>query len=153
MNIFANTWIDAWQVLLIPVLVLIITQFIKVSLEARGPAKFNWRRMNSYGGMPSTHTAFFTATTLVLGLTQGWSSPIFFLSFVVAVTVIRDAVGIRYQLGFHGKVINHLIDTLPEKMQKEFPAHLEDRLGHTRKEALAGFILGTLLTLAFYWLV
>lgn len=152
MDIFSNTWVDHWQVLFIPVLVLIITQFIKVGLEARGPEKFVWQNLNSYGGMPSTHTAFFTSTALIIGLTHGFNSALFALAFVSGVTVVRDAVGIRFQLGFHGKVINHLIDTLPEDLQKDFPAHLEDRLGHTPKEALVGFLCGLVCTFLLFWI-
>lgn len=90
---------------------------------------------------------------LMIGITEGFKSPLFAVTVFVASVFIRDAVGIRYALGFHGKVLNHLITTLPEKIQKTFPQHLEERLGHTPKEAFVGAILGAFLTLFFYWIL
>lgn len=145
-------FLQEWQVLLIPFTVVIITQFIKVLIESR-ELGFHWGHMNSYGGMPSSHTALSVSLAAVIGLTMGFASPLFAVTAFVAAVFIRDAVGIRYALGFHGKVLNHLIETLPENVRTTFPKHLEDRLGHRPIEALAGGAVGLVLTLFFYWLV
>jgi hypothetical protein len=145
-------FLQEWQVLLIPLAVAIITQFAKVLIESR-KIGFHWGHMNSYGGMPSSHTALSVSITLTVGLTTGFTSPLFAVTAFVAAVFIRDAVGIRYALGFHGKVLNHLIETLPEDIRTTFPKHLEDRLGHRPIEALVGALLGTICTLGFYWLL
>lgn len=89
----------------------------------------------------------------MVGLVAGFATPLFAVTAFVAAVFIRDAVGIRYALGFHGKVLNHLIETLPEKVRTTFPKHLEDRLGHRPIEALVGGAVGLVLTLLFYWML
>lgn len=145
-------FIQQWQVFLIPLTVVIITQFTKLLIEAR-KIGFHWEHLNSYGGMPSAHTASSISLMIMVGLQNGFTSPLFAVTAFVAAVFIRDAVGIRRSLGYHGKVLNHLIHTLPENVRTQFPKHLEERLGHKPIEALAGAILGTTCTLLFYWLV
>ncbi|MBI2410299.1 MAG: divergent PAP2 family protein [Candidatus Kerfeldbacteria bacterium] len=149
-----NTLHESW-VLAIPILVVIITQFIKVVLDARQHPqhRIEWKRFNSYGGMPSSHTAGFVSLTLSVGLIHGFSTALFAVTALVSLTFIRDAVGIRWALGFHGKVLNHLIHTLPPDVRATFPKQLEERLGHTYKEAFAGAVTGTILTLVFFLLL
>lgn len=146
-------WLGDWQVLLIPFAVMIISQIIKVTLESKQKGKFEWAHLNSYGGMPSSHTAMFVSASLIMGLTEGFSSSVFAVTLFLTAVLVRDAIGIRWALGFHGKILNHLIRTLPENERKHFPKQLQERLGHTPKEALAGGTLGALLTILFYFLI
>ena len=137
---------SSWEILIAPFSAMIISQLIKVVRGRRG-WHLAWAEMNKYGGMPSSHTALFVALTLSVGLVTGFSSPLFFVTAFVSVTFIRDAVGIRWSLGFHGKMLNKLIDELPVEEQSEYPKHLEERLGHTPREALVGGVLGLCITL------
>lgn len=143
------TFLIEWQALVIPSAVLIISQFIKVALESKRDG-FQWKHLNSYGGMPSSHTAFCVSVAIMAGILEGFTSPVFAVAAMVCAVFIRDAVGIRWSLGFHGKVINHLIQTLPAEERTQFPKKLEERLGHRPLEALAGGIIGTVLTIVFY---
>ncbi len=143
-------FLHTWQVLIIPLAVMIISQVIKVVLESRKEGGFKWRHLNNYGGMPSSHTALFVSLTLIIGFTQGFSSPLFIMAGILAAVFIRDAVGIRWQLGFHGRVLNRIINTLPKEDREKLPKKLEERLGHTEGEAIAGGVLGVLLTILFY---
>lgn len=146
MSIFYN-----WQILLIPALVVIISQLIKVVLEIRNEP-FKWSYLNAYGGMPSTHTAGFVSLTLIVGIMEGFDSALFAVAAACSIAFIRDAVGIRWSLGFHAKVLNRMRGTLSPEDQKHIPKHLEEQLGHTPKEALVGGILGALLTLLLHFL-
>lgn len=148
-----NELLHNWQVLWIPATVLIISQCIKLVVEWKRGEGFHVEHLNSYGGMPSTHTALFTSVTLMVGIVHGFATPLFALAIFTAAAIIRDAVGIRYALGTHGKLLNHLIDLLPEERQKEFPDNINERLGHTYTEAFAGFILGIVLTLILVALI
>ncbi|PIW37033.1 MAG: acid phosphatase [Candidatus Kerfeldbacteria bacterium CG15_BIG_FIL_POST_REV_8_21_14_020_45_12] len=139
-----------WEILAIPALVLIISQVTKVGLQSLH-SSWNWKDFNAYGGMPSSHTALFVSITTVVGLTQGFGSPLFIVSGFIAIAFIRDAVGIRWSLGYHGKVLNHLVETLPAEVRSTFPAKLQERLGHTPVEALVGFLMGALLTTVFHF--
>jgi acid phosphatase family membrane protein YuiD len=141
-----------WEVLIVPLIVLIISQVTKIALETN-KSGFQWQHLDSYGGMPSSHTAFFVSISVIIGFHEGFDSPLFALALFTAAVFIRDAFGIRWSLGFHGKVLNHLIRTLPADEQRRFPKHLEERWGHTQGEVLAGMVLGVLLTVLLYALI
>lgn len=147
-----NDWLREWFPLWIPLSVVIITQFIKIVLEIPKNG-FVLKNFNNYGGMPSSHTALCVSISTVIGLVEGFSSPLFALSLMVSIIFIRDAVGIRWELGYHGRMLNKLIHLLPKEDHHGFPKHLEERLGHTPIEALSGGIVGTLLTWILYIIV
>lgn len=143
----------AWEILFIPFACVIISQLLKVALLTKNGV-IPWHEINKYGGMPSSHTALFVSLMLIVGITTGFNSPLFFISFFVGATFIRDAVGIRWSLGYHGKMLNKIIRDLPEDERKEFPKEpLEERLGHTPKEAIVGALIATTLTLLLHWIV
>lgn len=138
------SFIKDWQVLIIPVIVMVVSQIIKLVREDK---KFDWRQINSYGGMPSSHTAMLVSLVITAGWFAGYTSALFAVTFIVAAIFVRDAVGIRWKLGFHGKIINRIIRELPEEDRRHFPRNLDERLGHTPQEVLVGAILGAVLTL------
>ncbi len=147
-----NDFLIHWQLLIIPLAVMIISQFVKVVLETKATG-FEWRHLNSYGGMPSSHTAFFVSIALMLGFVEGFDSAVFMLGAFVALVFIRDAVGIRRALGHHGKVLNYLLQKEHPEARKDLPEKLEERLGHTEAQVIAGAVLSVLLTTLFYALI
>lgn len=138
------------KILLIPLTIGFGAQFMKILRYTQTP-KEAWKQLFSYGGMPSSHTAFVTSVTIIIFLSQGWQSPLFVLSVVYAVLIIRDAVGLRQALGRHGQIINRLRALLPADERINVPP-LEERMGHTPKEALAGAIWGVAGSIAL-WLI
>jgi len=138
----------SYQLILIPFLALIIAQLLKVIIDAF-KGEFSWRNFNNYGGMPSSHSALVAALCTVVFLQEGWDSTAFAISLVFAFLIVRDAVGLRRYLGNHGKNINKLIKDLPDNKEAEYP-YLEERLGHTYWQALAGIIIGIVIALILY---
>lgn len=123
---------------------MLVTQAAKVAVEgAKG--NFNWSHITSYGGMPSSHAALVTSLAYVVGLGRGFFSPEFAIAIVVMIITLRDAMGLRYQLGVHGRIINHLIKELPDRQEYQFPV-LGERYGHTPFEVLAGIVAGLICT-------
>jgi acid phosphatase family membrane protein YuiD len=143
--------ISNYKLFLIPVIVLIISQFIKMVIEIIN-GKFSWKNIGKYGGMPSSHTAFVVSLVTLAGLVDGINSLSFSITFVLATLIIRDATGLRHYLSNHSKVINLLIEKLPDSEEIEFP-HIEERLGHTTFQVLNGFILGLFLTILLFKLL
>ncbi len=131
-----------YQLFIIPLLVMLINQVIKVLLEMR-QGKFSWPVILSYGGMPSSHAAVVTSLTYVMGYYEGLNSPSFAMSLVLALLILRDATGIRWQLGNNSKVINRLIKELPDDREYAFPI-LNERFGHRNIEVFFGIIVGIL---------
>ncbi len=127
-----------------------IAQTLKVPIEFLQTHKWNWALLIQAGGMPSSHSALVVAAAHAIGLSVGFSSPLFALAFVICMVVIYDATGIRRQAGRHAELINAMINDLaagnPLKQEQ-----LAEVLGHTPLEALGGIILG-LLVAQFTWL-
>ena len=128
-----------------------LAQIIKLPLDYLINKRWNWALMISVGGMPSSHSALVTSTTVAIGLFLGFETALFALAVAVSMVVIYDATGIRRQAGIHAQTINLLVNQLlkgklaPEKQLREV-------LGHTPLEALGGVILGLIVPIVF-WLI
>ncbi len=123
----------------------VLAQSLKVPIEFFRTRRWNWALLFQAGGMPSSHTALVTSTAHSIGLHAGFDSPLFALSFALAVIVIYDATGIRRQAGKHAEIINTMIDDLTSghPLKEE---QLREVLGHTPLEAVGGFILGLVIS-------
>ncbi len=121
-----------------------LAQVIKVPLEYFQTRRWNWSLLFRAGGMPSSHSALVAAVAHSIGLHLGFDSPLFALSFILAMIVIYDATGIRRQAGKHAEIINAMIQDLVEghPLREE---QLREVLGHTPLEALGGTLLGVLV--------
>ncbi|MCJ7519065.1 MAG: divergent PAP2 family protein [Anaerolineaceae bacterium] len=139
------------RVFLVAILAWTIGQFLKAPLDYVLNKRWNWGIILSPGGMPSSHSALVTSVTLAIGLQEGFTSPLFALSFAIGMVVIYDAAGVRRQAGIHAERINEMMKSffenrgIPEKELKEV-------LGHTPFEVITGVILGILIGLVLFWL-
>ena len=64
--------------------------------------------------------------------------------------VVCDAATVRRQAGEHAKLLNIIIDKLNDRLDADERievAKLKERLGHKRREVLAGTIFGILVAL------
>lgn len=128
--------------LLTPIFAFIIAQGIKIFLRSQ-KRKVTWHDIFSYSDMPSGHTAVVISMVTILGLKLGIDSPIFAATFVYAMIVITDAVGLRNYLGQHGKTLNILVKDLKEDefLDRTYPKLLE-KIGHTPLQVLIGGLIG-----------
>lgn len=94
------------------------------------------------GGFPSNHTTVVTTISWLIGLREGFNSPMFGLGVALVMVVIFDATGLRRYVGQHATNIN-LINS-------ESKAKLREKIGHTRIEVIGGIILGMLLGYLIY---
>ena len=138
-----------YKILFIPLLVVIIVQGMKTIYDL-SKKEFTWNVFINYGGMPSGHTAMVVATATTIGLYAGLTSPVFLLSLVLAILVIRDALGFRMQLSEHAKILNKLIKELPDEKEFSYPSSPE-RLGHTISQVIVGGLIGFVLTYLFWF--
>lgn len=139
-----------FQLILIPIIVAVITQAIKLITDGI-PDNFNFERLISdYGGMPSSHTAFVASLATVVGLSAGFNSPAFAIAFVLMIVVIRDAVGFRREIGRNAMFTNIIAQKISQKVGVEY---LNEKMGHTVVQTIVGFIIGVGLSAIFYWLL
>ena len=128
-----------------------LAQVIKIPLYYFQTRKWNWALLFTTGGMPSSHSALVTATTLAIGLYYGLDSPIFALGVAITMIVTYDAAGVRQQAGIHAQRINVIFGEL----LKGHPINerdLREVLGHTPLEVVGGILLG-LAVGTIQWLV
>lgn len=96
------------------------------------------------GGMPSSHTAAVMALLTACGVKYGVGSGYFAISFILAMIVIRDAMGMRRQVGEHAKALNAIFKAFAEA--KNDPALTQkafsELAGHTPLQVLAGAFVG-----------
>lgn len=97
------------------------------------------------GGMPSGHTASFTALCVYLGCEFGFASGIFALSLATWSIIVYDAIHVRYAVGVQGKALNGL---LREQGKKELPV-IE---GHTLPQVMVGGVIGVVVGLLIFWI-
>lgn len=96
------------------------------------------KRMLSYGGMPSAHTATVTGLAWMVGRIAGFDSAAFAIAGIFFVVVVTDAVGLR-------GTVERLTITVNEKLGTNH--HSE--IGHSLTEVFVGFLIGT----AVAWLM
>ncbi|MFA5031072.1 MAG: divergent PAP2 family protein [Patescibacteria group bacterium] len=138
-----------WLLLIIPVASYFITQGAKLAFDGIKGNLDIYHMWTKYGGMPSAHSAFVVSLSAYLGLTQGFDSPFFAIAIVFTIITIRDAIGIRQEIGRQGTNINALVQKLPEKDQKEFNT-LSEHMGHTILEVFVGSVFGLTIALLGY---
>lgn len=102
------------------------------------------------GGMPSSHTAFVSALMMRAGMTEGFQSTFFSISFVLLFIVMTDAIGVRRETGRQGSAINLLMDWFTTEHDPETEGKdLKERIGHSPLEVLIGFFWGVGCALLF----
>jgi acid phosphatase family membrane protein YuiD len=137
------------EYLILPLLALLIAQGSKIFIKSNHE-KMSLANITAYSGMPSGHSALVVSLATITFLKAGWQSPAFAISFILAIIVIRDAIGIRRYLGQHGKILNTLIKDLKEEadkpLDKKYP-HLLEHIGHTPMQAFVGSLIGFMISL------
>jgi acid phosphatase family membrane protein YuiD len=99
--------------------------------------------------MPSSHTASVTALSMSVGLTTGFTSPIFLVALLLCVVVISDALGVRRAAGRQARLLNMIVDELGHnKLHAE--KRMKELLGHTPIEAAAGILIGIIFPILLY---
>lgn len=125
-------------------------QVIKVILNWRKTKRLQLSRLFGMGGMPSSHTAFFVSLTAMVGKVEGLYSTAFAISAGLAMVIIYDAMGVRYETGKQGKTLNKIIGELLEGGIKITEDRLMEIVGHTPLEVIFGALIGIIVPLIFW---
>ena len=121
----------------------LLAQIIKVFTGYFREEEFSLRKfLSGTGGMPSSHSAtvvaLLTSSIMVYGF-AGYESA---ASLLLAVIVMSDATGVRYETGKQAKVINKLLEELFSGKAKNPQANLKELIGHTPFQVAVGALLG-----------
>ena len=126
---------------------MLIAQTLKVLFDYWRTKSWQRALFLSPGGMPSSHSALAVAVMVSIGLHEGFETPLFAISCVVALVVMYDAAGVRRAAGEQAKAINFILDRLEHRGLK-LDKKLKEILGHNPIEVTAGAILGLIVALA-----
>ena len=98
----------------------------------------------STGGMPSSHSAVVCGLATACIVLYGWGSPYVAITLVLALIVMVDASGVRYETGKQAEIINKMIKELfsYEKTVEEFNTNLKEFVGHTPFQVIVGAAFG-----------
>lgn len=95
------------------------------------------------GGMPSSHTAAVMSLSTSSAIAFGFNSAVFAVSAVLTMIVVRDATGMRYEVGQHAKTLNKIL--LEHRDGESAHEMLKELVGHTPLQVLMGALLGILV--------
>ena len=119
------------------------TKFVLLALKGGATGKSFKDKVRLYfksGGMPSGHAGSVIAATAYVGWSAGVNSWAYGVLVCMTVTILYDAVNVRYAVGEQGKKMNRLI-----KMVKPEDELVRGGEGHTIREVLVGGIIGVVM--------
>lgn len=137
------------QVLLVALLSWAIAQTLKLVTTFIQEKKWDFTKLVSAGGMPSSHSAFVTALTIGIGQVEGYHTSLFATAAVLSFIVMYDAAGVRWESGQQAAAINRIIHMLQDP-SIELDRQLKEILGHTPIQVIAGAILGIIVATLFF---
>lgn len=130
------------QVLISAALSWLIAQVLKVLIDGIRNG-FSAERLAGGGGMPSSHSATVAGLTTATVLVYGCGGFEFVMALFFAIIVIYDAAGVRMETGREAKVLNLLCRRdLEEGRKPVYDRDLQEKMGHTVPEILAGIVIG-----------
>lgn len=137
-----------YPIIIIPLISGLVAQGLKFFTKAGKKRKFNFKNLVAYSGMPSGHSAIVVSLATTIGISEGFHTSAFAISLILAVIVIRDAMGIRMYLGEHGRTLNILVRDLKDDdvLEKRYP-HLLENIGHTPLQVTVGSLIGLAISL------
>ena len=123
-----------------------IAQVLKVLFNRWRTKSWTTALFFSTGGMPSSHSALAVSLMVSIGINEGFGTPIFAISTVLALVVMHDAAGIRRAAGKQAEAINFLFSKLEDQGIK-LDTKLKELLGHRPIEVFAGAVLGLVVAI------
>ena len=128
----------------------LVAQLLKFLISWAIEKKMDWHRCFGMGGMPSSHSAFVFSLALATGLQEGFNTTMFAITFALILVVIYDAMGVRYETGRQGKVINQILRELFMEGKPLTDEKLKELVGHSPLEVLGGVLVGLMMTLIIF---
>lgn len=135
------------RVLLVALAGWFFAQALKIVFEYMLNRRWDFSRFFGLGGMPSSHAAVVCGVATAVGISCGFYSAEFAISFVLAAVVMTDAAGVRRAAGKQAVVLNKIVQDMIENGRGLTGERLKELLGHSPFEVLVGALLGVLLGL------
>ena len=122
-----------------------VAQIVKVIDKLIREKKLDLKLMVKNGGMPSGHSATIIAASTAAAISYGLNSGVFAICIIIAIVIMTDAVGVRWQTGQQSKVIN----ILRRGKEEGSDIKLKEVMGHTVAEIVVGSVVGFAVAVAY----
>ena len=140
----------------IPLAAWIIAQIVKTIVNFCMTKELNFERLIGDGGMPSCHSAIVMALTVMCGITYGFGSGIFAISFILATVVMHDATGVRRETGKQAATLKRLAELVNSAVADPDDhvrtEKLKELVGHSPLQVAMGGLLGTAIAVSAYFI-
>ena len=140
----------------IPLAAWIIAQIVKTIVNFCMTKELNFERLIGDGGMPSCHSAIVMALATTCGITYGFGSGIFAISFILATVVMHDATGVRRETGKQAATLKRLAElvnsAIADPDDHVRTEKLKELVGHSPLQVAMGGLLGTAIAVSAYFI-
>ncbi len=140
------------KLLFAPLFAWLVAQILKFIIHSIVERELKFSRLFGDGGMPSGHSATVSSISVMCGWCEGFSSPLFALSFIFAIVVMHDASGVRLETGKQATVLKQLTEAFNymffEKDEEIRTEKLKEFVGHTPTQVFFGCVVGILVGIA-----
>ena len=140
----------------IPLAAWIIAQIVKTIVNFCVTKELNFERLIGDGGMPSCHSAIVMALATTCGITYGFGSGIFAISFILATVVMHDATGVRRETGKQAATLKRLAELVNSAVADPDDhvrtEKLKELVGHSPLQVAMGGLLGTAIAVSAYFI-
>ena len=127
------------QVLVSAALGWLVAQLLKTLIDIWYNKSFSPDRLWGSGGMPSSHSATVCALATSSVLKYGFGGYEFAVSFILALVVMYDAMGVRRETGKQAKLLNMILENnIFEDNFEHFEERLKEFVGHTPLQVFMG---------------
>ena len=134
------------QVLISAALGWLVAQLLKTMIDIWYNKSFSPDRLWGSGGMPSSHSATVCALATSSALKHGFTGFEFAVTFIFALVVMYDAMGVRRETGKQAKLLNMILENnIFEDNFEHFEERLKEFVGHTPLQVFMGAILGIVI--------
>jgi acid phosphatase family membrane protein YuiD len=119
---------------------------LKILIHYLSTGKVEFYMAFTTGGMPSSHSSTVGALATSVLLIEGFTTT-FVIALFFALIVMIDAIGVRYETGKQGRVLNKLM------RRHHIPGErFNESVGHTPLQVLVGVSLGIGIAVLFFFL-
>lgn len=136
-----------YRFLIIPAISWASVQLFKFIASLVKNKKVDVKVLVASGGMPSSHSSVVTSIMTLIGMSEGFDSITFAISFVFGLIVMYDAAGVRRAAGKQAGILNKIIYSNQVKVDTN--EKLKELIGHTPKQVFVGALWGIILGLIF----
>lgn len=128
-----------------PLLAWLVSQVLKLVFQNFQEPKLTlrWDLLIRSGGMPSAHSASTASLATMIGLNEGFDTPLFATAALFCLVVAYDARGVRHDSGKQASYLNILLNELRDELESSEQLELlKTEIGHSTVQVLAGLLIG-----------